>query len=95
VTLVHDVLLPGSDDHLIAKWAHENLAIVVTCNVRHFQALLQRATYSRGGLLGLPQPTARQRLELFINLIEAEGAIAGDAGRLWIEIRDSTTLLRR
>jgi predicted nucleic acid-binding protein len=46
VTLVPDVLLPGSDDHLIAKWAHENLAIVVTCNVRHFQALLQRATYS-------------------------------------------------
>lgn len=29
-------LLPGSDDHLIARWAHENTAIVVTCNLNTF-----------------------------------------------------------
>ena len=95
VILVPNVLLPGSDDHLIAKWAHENVAIVVTCNVRHFQGLLQRPNYSQAGLLGLPQPNAKGRLELLMDLIEAEGAIAADAGRVWIEIREATILLRR
>lgn len=34
VTYALDVLLPGSDDYLLAKWAHEHRATIVTCNAR-------------------------------------------------------------
>lgn len=91
---VEAVLLPGSADYLIARWAHENGAVVVTCNVRHFRGLLRRDAYSQAGLLGLPQATARNRLERFIALIETEHG--GDmAHRLWIEIRETNALLGR
>jgi hypothetical protein len=93
VVQVVDLLLPSSDDYLIARWAHENTAIVVTCNLKHFRPLLKRPRYQTAGLLGLTQVLSRQRLEQFIDLIEAEGAIEGHS--FWLEIRDTTALLGR
>jgi len=90
---VAELLLPSSDDHLVARWAHENTAIVVTCNLKHFRSLLRRPSYLRAGLLGLTQVRSRQRLEQFIDLIEAEGQI--DGSQFWLEIRDTTALLGR
>ena len=90
---VAELLLPSSDDHLIARWAHENAAIVVTCNLKHFRPLLRRPRYQHAGLLGLTQVLSRQRLEQFIDLVEAEGEIEG--GHFWLEIRDTTALLGR
>jgi hypothetical protein len=95
VDYVVDALLPGSEDHLVCKWAHEHAAAVVTCNVRHFSGLLKREGYARAGLLGLPQPLARERLEEFIHLVETEGALFEDEGRLWLLIRDTTVLIGR
>lgn len=95
VTHVHDVLLPGSEDHLVAKWGHEHVAIVVTCNARHFASILNRASYARAGLLCLPQPHSTERLSQFLDLLEAEGERLGDEGRLWLEVRDTTVLIRR
>lgn len=93
---VHEVLLPGSADYLIARWAHENAAIVVTCNLKHFRPLLKRPHYARAGLLGLPdQAIARERLERFMAVIEAEEAQVGGKGRVWVEVRASTTLIGR
>jgi len=90
---VAELLLPSSDDFLIARWAHENTAIVVTCNLRHFRPLLKRPRYQQAGLLGLTQVLARQRLEQFMELVEAEGELEG--GHFWLEIRDTTALLGR
>jgi hypothetical protein len=95
VDFVVEVLLPGSEDHLVCKWAHEHAAAVVTCNVRHFSALLRRPAYKRAGLLGLPQPQAHERLELFIQLVESEGGLMDDAGRIWLLIRDTSVLIGR
>lgn len=98
MSYVVDVLLPESADHLIARWAHENSASVVTCNVRHFLRLVTRPNYGHAGLLGLPhQAVARGRLEAFIDLIEAEGALAmgAEGPRILIELRESTFLIRR
>ncbi len=94
VVHVTDLLLPSSDDYLIARWAHENSAIVVTCNLKHFRPLLKRPRYQNAGLLGLTQVEARHRLEQFIQMLEAEGALAG-VGRVWLEIRDTTALVGR
>jgi len=90
---VAELLLPSSDDYLIARWAHENGAIVVTCNLKHFRPLLRRPRYLRAGLLGLTQVLARERLEQFIDLVEAEGEI--EASQFWLEIRDTTALVGR
>ena len=96
LTHVHEVLLPGSADYLIARWAQENLAIVVTCNLKHFRRILKRPTYARAGLLGLPhQAVARERLERFIQLIEAEEGAIEAGGRVWVEVRESTALIGR
>jgi vacuolar-type H+-ATPase subunit C/Vma6 len=96
VTLVLDVLLPGSADYLIARWAHENLATVVTCNVRHFRTFKTRPAYGRAGLLGLPQgAAARQRLENLIEVVEAEENLAAVQGRVWVEIRESSAVIGR
>jgi predicted nuclease of predicted toxin-antitoxin system len=90
---VAELLLPSSDDFLIARWAHENTAIVVTCNLRHFRPLLKRPRHQQAGLLGLTQVLSRRRLEQFIELVEAEGELEG--GHFWLEIRDTTALLGR
>lgn len=95
LTHVLEVLLPGSADYLVARWAHENVATVVTCNLKHFRPLLRRPHYSNAGLLGLPhQAIARDRLETFIELIESEGA-RDVPDRIWIEVRESTALISR
>lgn len=91
VTHVQDVLLRGSDDYLIARWGHENSAIVVTCNVAHFRRYLHRPNYANAGLLGLPQASARSRLEQFIDLLEMED----QQPRVWLEIRESTAWIVR
>jgi len=94
-THVHDVLLPGSADYLIARWAHENVATVVTCNLKHFRPLLRRPHYARSGLLGLPdQAIAHDRLQQFIDVVEVEEALTGE-GRIWVEVRASTVLIGR
>ena len=90
-----DVLLPGSDDHLIARWAHEQRAAVVTCNLVHFKGLLRRRRYLDAGLLGLPQLGARERLAEFMHLVEAEGLHLGQGRRMWLEIRETTVFLGR
>ena len=93
VVRVAELLLPSSDDYLIARWAHENTAIVVTCNLKHFRPLLRRPRYQKAGLLGLTQVLSRQRLEQFIDLVETEGNI--ESSQFWLEIRDTTALLGR
>jgi predicted nuclease of predicted toxin-antitoxin system len=92
---VEEVLLPGSDDHLIARWAHEQRAVVVTCNLTHFKRLLRRRLNADAGLLGLPQLGTRARLAEFIHLVEAEGQHLGEARRMWLEIRETTVFLGR
>ncbi len=84
-----DVVLQGSADELLARWAHEHLAIIVTCNYRHFDALLGRQAFARAGLLGIPQLDARSRLERCIQLIESEY----EQGRVWIEVRHHTVFI--
>ena len=95
VIAVADVLLPGSDDHLIARWAHEQRTVVVTCNLVHFKGLLRRRLYLEAGLLGLPQLGARDRLAEFMHLVEAEGLHLGQDRRMWLEIRETTVFLGR
>ncbi len=92
---VVEVLLPGSDDHLIARWAHEKRAVVVTCNLAHFRALLRRRRNLDAGLLGLPQLRARERLAEFVHLVEAEGLHLGQTRRIWLEIRTTTAHVGR
>lgn len=86
-----DVLLKSSDDHLLAKWAHERGATIVTCNIRHFNALVVRRSYSQAGLVGLPQLRARDRLEQCIALIEVEHK---QRNRVRAEIRMRNLLIK-
>jgi hypothetical protein len=92
VAFVIQELMPESKDHLIARWAHERAAVVVTCNVRHFRPFMNRPSYSQAGLLGLPQLQARDRLERFVALLEAEAELGG---RVWLEIRASSAVVNR
>ncbi len=85
-----DVVLQGSADELLARWAHEHRAIIVTCNYRHFDALLGRPAFAQAGLLGIPQLDARSRLERCLRLIEFEY----EQGRVWIEVRPHTVFIR-
>jgi hypothetical protein len=84
-----DVVLQGSADELLAKWAHEQQAIIVTCNYRHFDALLGRQAFAQAGLIGIPQLDARSRLERCLGLIECECR----QGRVWIEVRPRTVFI--
>lgn len=95
VIAVVDALLPQADDYLIARWAHEHHAVVVTCNVIHFRRLLRRRHYLDAGLLGLPQLGARERLSEFSHLVEAEDLHLGQGGRMWLEIRETTAFVGR
>lgn len=87
VTFAVNVLLPGSDDYLLAKWAHENHATIVTCNAKHFHRLLVKPQYSQAGLITLVQVPARGRLEQCILQIEAEYR---QNNRVRADIRSST-----
>lgn len=84
-----DVVLQGSADELLAKWAHEHQAIIVTCNYRHFDALLGRQAFAQAGLLGIPQLDARARLERCLTLIESED----EQGRVWLQVRPNTVFI--
>ena len=95
VIAVVDALLPQADDYLIAQWAHEHHAVVVTCNVVHFRGLLRRRRNLDAGLLGLPQLGARERLAEFFHLVEAEDLHLGQGRRMWLEIRETTAFLGR
>jgi hypothetical protein len=74
VAFVLQEFMPESKDYLIARWAHERAAVVVTCNVRHFRPFMSRPTYTQAGLLGLPQLQARDRLERYWRLRERAAA---------------------
>lgn len=82
---VREVLVPGSADILVARWADDHGAVVATCNLRHFRRLIARvppdgyARFRHAGLLGIacPQPLAAARLEAHIQTIENEFAYCG------------------
>jgi hypothetical protein len=91
VTFAVDVLLRGSDDQLLAKWAHEHSMTIVTCNYKHFASLLARPAYSQAGLVGLAQVEARDRLDRCIALIELEQK---QHHRVCAQIRRSNVLIK-
>jgi len=92
VTYAVDVLLRGSDDYLLARWAHEHHATIVTCNSRHFHRLLVRPTYAHAGLIGLVQAPARERLEQCMPVIEREHQ---QRNRVRVDIRARTLFFRQ
>ena len=92
VTYAVDVLLPGSDDYLLARWAHKHHATIVTCNAKHFHKLLVRPNYSQAGLVTLVQVPARERLEQCLPLIELAHQMNN---RVWIDIRSGSYTFRQ
>lgn len=80
VHYVVDVLVAGSEDPLLARWADLHAAIVVTCNHRHFKQLIARAPtgyrshFRRAGRVSLTcrQHRALARVTELIESIEFE-----------------------
>lgn len=101
--LVTEVLMPGSPDALVARWADESAATILTCNGKHFIPLLSRASrdgprkFRRAGLVVVPQVRSRERLADFVDLIELEDARRQRNGdqRVLIEVRDTTVRILR
>jgi hypothetical protein len=101
--LVTDVLLPGSPDAIVARWADESAATILTCNGKHFIPLLSRASrhgprkFRRAGLAVVPRVRSRERRADFVDLIELEDERPQRNGdrRVLIDIRDTTVRILR
>ncbi|MGH7919890.1 MAG: DUF5615 family PIN-like protein [Candidatus Dormibacteraceae bacterium] len=94
-----DVLVPGSEDPLLARWADLHDAVIVTCNHKDFKALVsraprgQRAQFRKAGRLSLTcrQHRAVERITRLIESIEFEFSQAQRRRdvRVIIEISDT------
>ena len=88
VTRLRDVMAPNSPDRMVAKWAHDHHAVILTCNVKHFKPLVGwnprhgYRQYRHAGLLGFEcgQAAALRRLEEFITVVEFEGGLIEQGG---------------
>lgn len=77
---VVDELAPGTADNIVAQFADQQSLIVVTWNLRHFVALIQRRPqnnqikFPNAGLIGFrcPEPSGEQRLKQALEVLEFE-----------------------